>query len=1364
MRRIRRSLLFVMWMLCVIGFVHCNVLSISAEELVTEDGYEYTVLEDGTVEITGYTGTDTELVIPSEIEGKSVTSIGGYAFYNNNKLTSIRISDNVTNIGRAAFYACQDLTSINFPDSLTSIGEAAFYHSSLTSIIIPKNVTSIGERPFGSGKLISIKVDKENTVYNSGNNCNAIIETETNKLIQGCKNTTISSSVKSIGDRAFEACSGLKSIIIPKSVTRIGYMAFWGCIDLTDVVMSSSVVSIGGMAFQDCKGLANITIPSSVTSIGEDMLLYCPTTLVVYTSVGSVAASYAEENGFTVKSIEEAPAIELNGADVAIDGTITTDDLFIKYPSSLRNWAHHKTIQIIYDDCAESIDIYNSSLTKKLWASFKYGLTDGADVLVRSTYGALFGQNKVYRDFMDGEVEALMVTVTGSDWLVAEAVEKVDERYDTKKLIKDVAGNAYDATQKKQLIEALMDSGYFNEKQARNLCEVVEDRFEDIDAEFDKIGTTIEIADAIITVAQITSIKIEIVDTVMESIPKDSNFYDSLCRLRKKMTSKEYLAWVIGEEKIFDEITDFLTEVTAYAGIRCYSDIALKDASPAIFFGKLAVKTWAYVLPSPSADDLIKANMNIGIFDNLASAVNSKYAEILTLCQQGAPEKQIREAQAEYEILYTAHIEALRRLLNSATTLTEPTALEKFYSFFGVKVTMNDNIKRYHTALEYDATMIKELSYDKYLNSCLNIHVKQNSSQYLYSVKNGKATIIGCAVPSSTVSDVQAVNNAPLMQMSSLKVVGTTTSGVDKEDVPTYNSIVIIPEKIGDIPITNIESGAFAGNLENAIVLLPDTIESIATDAFDTDAHILIVGKESQGIEACAVATGNEVRVMEDKVSSIEIVSLPDKLSYSGNELLDETGMCLKVVYADGTEEEISNGWFSNIEKRTIGTNQVNVNYADCYTSYEVTVTEGEVNYTVYYQDDNGNNLIEPVDFKGTLGADVDIMAEDIPFYTPEENVIHTTLNEDMEIIVVYHKDSATSIENANISVDREHYYTGKKIEPEVKVVLDGVELQKNVDYEVDYFSNVEVGTAEILVWGIGLYDNDLITTFEIKDVLKTVVFEYDNGSENLSQQVKLGEVVKEPEVPIKAGFVFDGWYYKNQPDIKYDFSNAVTEDIILIAKWTKVQDTTTSTETPPEALTEKVCAQLGETYTIDSSFYTITSTDELNLTVAWSGQVDKNGKYISIPAEVTINETVYKVTSIASNACKGNKKVKRITIGENIITIGDKAFNNCKNLTKITIPSKVTEIGSYAFKNCKKLSSVTIGKNVKKIGKEAFRGCSKLKKITIKSSKLKSVGKNAIKGIDKKATIKVPKKKLSKYKKLFKSKTGYKKTMKIKK
>ena len=93
-----------------------------------------------------------------------------------------------------------------------------------------------------------------------------------------------------------------------------------------------------------------------------------------------------------------------------------------------------------------------------------------------------------------------------------------------------------------------------------------------------------------------------------------------------------------------------------------------------------------------------------------------------------------------------------------------------------------------------------------------------------------------------------------------------------------------------------------------------------------------------------------------------------------------------------------------------------------------------------------------------------------------------------------------------------------------------------------------------------------------------------------------------------------------------------------------------------------------------------------------------------------------------------------------------------------------MTEIGNSAFQKYTKLSKVTIGAEVMKIGKKAFYGDKKLKKISIKSAKLVSVGKNAIKGINKKAVIKVPKNQRKIYKKLFSSKAGFKKTMKVKK
>ena len=247
--------------------------------------------------VSDYTGT---VVIPA-----TVTDSSGKTY-------------SVTSIGQFAFWNCKNITSITIPNSVTSIGNWAFnFCSGLTSIIIPNSVTSIGGWVFDScSGLTSIKVATGNTTYDSRNSCNAIIESATNTLIAGCKNTNIPNSVTNIGSGAFEGCSGLTSISIPSSVTSIGQAVFDGCTNLKTITIPNSVTSIGSSAFSgtawynnkpdglvyagkvayeykgtmpegtqitlkdgtlgiasgafwNCSQLKNITIPSSVTNIGD---------------------------------------------------------------------------------------------------------------------------------------------------------------------------------------------------------------------------------------------------------------------------------------------------------------------------------------------------------------------------------------------------------------------------------------------------------------------------------------------------------------------------------------------------------------------------------------------------------------------------------------------------------------------------------------------------------------------------------------------------------------------------------------------------------------------------------------------------------------------------------------------------------------------------------------------------------------------------------------------------------------------------------------------------------------------------------------------------------------------------------------
>ena len=167
----------------------------------------------------------------------SVTIIGEYAFRDCENLASVTIGNAVSTIGEGAFSRCRSLTSVLFSNSVTSIGDLAFLAChNLTNLFIPKSVTAIGEAAFhGCSSLKTITVESGNTSYDSRDNCNALIETASNTLMQGCDNTIIPNSITAIGDEAFCDCEGLTSVTIPGCVTTIGQSAFSNCHALMDV-------------------------------------------------------------------------------------------------------------------------------------------------------------------------------------------------------------------------------------------------------------------------------------------------------------------------------------------------------------------------------------------------------------------------------------------------------------------------------------------------------------------------------------------------------------------------------------------------------------------------------------------------------------------------------------------------------------------------------------------------------------------------------------------------------------------------------------------------------------------------------------------------------------------------------------------------------------------------------------------------------------------------------------------------------------------------------------------------------------------------------------------------------------------------
>ena len=237
--------------------------------------WSYKSLEDGTLCLTKYKGSETHVTIPSRIGECTVTALGEKLIFarkcgspsarkeNFKKIASITIPDTITSIGEDAFAGCVGLTGITIPDSVKRIEKEAFRDcSKLTSVIISDGVTNIGTSVFrGCTKL---------------------------------ENITLPDSIKTIGGWTFSECDSLESITIPRKVKRIGHSTFESCFNLTSIVIPNGVTSIGERAFSGCTSLKSITIPDSVTSIGEDAFEDCDN-ITIYASKDSFAYEYAKK-------------------------------------------------------------------------------------------------------------------------------------------------------------------------------------------------------------------------------------------------------------------------------------------------------------------------------------------------------------------------------------------------------------------------------------------------------------------------------------------------------------------------------------------------------------------------------------------------------------------------------------------------------------------------------------------------------------------------------------------------------------------------------------------------------------------------------------------------------------------------------------------------------------------------------------------------------------------------------------------------------------------------------------------------------------------------------------------------------------
>lgn len=274
---------------------------LTSGETETDDGWIYTIDDYNGISsatITGYTGADTEIVIPADVDGYPVTCIDNLAFRRNEEITGVTFPETMEIIDNNAFSDCINLENVIIPETIKQVSSDSFSGTPWFERQCEENDILI----IGSVLLHAANISGE---------------------------YTIPRNITYIADWAFEECEGITSVTIPENVTGIGAGAFNGCCALETVSIPSTITEIDYLVFADCTSLNNVIIPDSVTAINSDAFSGCEslTGITIPGTVTSIGTEVFENTPWLAEKRNENPLVVVNG--ILIDGKTASGDVVI---------------------------------------------------------------------------------------------------------------------------------------------------------------------------------------------------------------------------------------------------------------------------------------------------------------------------------------------------------------------------------------------------------------------------------------------------------------------------------------------------------------------------------------------------------------------------------------------------------------------------------------------------------------------------------------------------------------------------------------------------------------------------------------------------------------------------------------------------------------------------------------------------------------------------------------------------------------------------------------------------------------------------------------------------------------------------
>lgn len=782
-----------------------------------------------------------------------------------------------------------------------------------------------------------------------------------------------------------------------------------------------------------------------------------------------------------------------NGFDENADSSVITEDhLFGEYSAFLNNGFYNSLTDTAGKQVANALSHYGKDAREI--AFIKSMLDDQTDFVINEIVDSFPGSslNEInikqemaleYLNALDAETTSkyleILSTANGIVSKINDAI-KLDCNLDSgKSKLEFVEGWTKGTGLYKSDIYKVIDEAKKHQ-----------DRF---DAYFKITGRTITILEFVNSYLTIYLLQRDMVKSLMDMINPDSDLYEGLNYIYVKQTKAGTVAALVTEmitNEIIDAIVGLIDE-----GLLKLADAKNANIGTLVLYvgGKIAALT----IDSPKLQDIDKAILAYANMVTLKNATKNYQKKIADNYSNNGGIS-VDTLKSNYSLLGDTYFKSIFAALKYAKEIaydSEKPVIEKYVDDFE-----------------------RKLIYRSYIKTCL----LNARAQWEYTVKANKAVI----------TKLKAVYPSGEGRVAYMDLYNSSYSEKDelKKTAYPFEYAIDIPSTVDGYQVGSVGSASFSENNRVTGVYFPDTVteiqdsafkncnqintiylssslETIGNNAFENCSDLSVadipdsvktIGEETfTGVDDLLITGSDEnllADIASDNVSTltrdlsaakIEIVSPATKTQFNMQDEIDTAGLTVRITYTDGSTKDVTEGIYADIVNRVVGENTVVVYYEGLKAEYSVNIIAGNCDYTVLYQDEQGNELAESYTGTATAGSILNLEIPEIAGYNPVNTTQQEVIGYSNIFIVRYTEAAKTSIDSATITV-QDQIFAQKNLTPNIEVNLDGLTLAQGQDYTVSYLDNYYVGTALVVVMGAGNYEGMVTADFLITETSHT--------------------------------------------------------------------------------------------------------------------------------------------------------------------------------------------------------------------------------------------------------------------------------------